>query len=358
MEQSAGAAALAVENVRSGLVESVHRVMATVTDAAGRMVASAGGQERSVWWRSAAKPFQAMPLLEDGAADALGLTDEELALACASHSSEPRHREVAARMLARIGLDESALACGPHPPLGAAVHDAALREGLSLTPVWSNCSGKHAGMLALAHHHGWPAEGYERAGHPVQERVARSVREWSGAKPEEIRLGVDGCTAVCFALPLARMATAYARLAAGESPAGARMRDAMLAHPALVAGAGRFCTDLMEAWPGEVIAKVGAEGVYSAALVRMKLGIALKVESGDARAASVALAAVIQQVLRHLAPGLAADFPSGRLDRHVAPEIRNTRGAVTGVWRVAGQLQFPAPVGAATMNASAAHEVG
>ena len=358
MTQSAGAASMAVESIRSGLVESVHRVSVAVADASGAVVANAGDQARCVWWRSAAKPFQAMPLLEDGAADALGLADEELALACASHSSEPRHRAIAGRMLQRLGLDEAALACGPHPPLGAAVHEAALREGVSPTPLWSNCSGKHAGMLALAHHHGWPAEGYQRAGHPVQERITRSILEWSGAPPDELRLGVDGCTAVCFALPLARMATAYARLGSGTSPAAARMRDVMLAHPGLIGGTGRFCTDLMEAWPGEIIAKVGAEGVYSATLPRMKLGIALKVESGDARAAPVALIAVVRQLLAKLAPGLAPEFPAARLDRYVSPEIRNTRGGVTGVLRVSGELQFLAPSGAGTMNALVSNGVG
>ena len=358
MKTLAGPAGMAVESVRSGLVESAHRVAAAVADASGTLVASTGDPDSVVWWRSAAKPFQAVPLIEDGAADALGLDDEELALACASHSSEPRHRVIAERMLRRLDLDEGALACGPHPPLGAAVHEGVLRDGVQPTPVWSNCSGKHAGMLALARHHGWPTDGYERAGHPVQDRIVRSIMTWSGAGPDELRLGVDGCTAVCFALPLVRMATAYARLGAGTSPALARVRDAMLAYPGLIAGMGRPCTDVMEAWPGEIIAKVGAEGVYSATLPRLRLGIALKVESGDARAAPVALVAIVRQLLARLAPGLAAEFPAAKLDRYVTPEVRNTRGAVTGVMRVSGALEFSAPSGAATMNASASHGVG
>lgn len=357
MNPSAGAATMAVESVRSGLVESVHRVAIAVTDSSGALVASAGDPLAVAWWRSAAKPFQALPLVEDGAADALGLDDEELALACASHSSEARHRAIAARMLRRLGLGEEALACGPHPPLGAAVQEALVRDGVQPTPIWSNCSGKHAGMLALARHHGWPVQGYERAGHPVQERIVRSILAWSDAGRDELRLGVDGCTAVCFALPLTRMATAYARLAAGTSAAGARIRDAMLAHPGLIAGTGRPCTDIMEAWPGEIITKVGADGIYSAALPRLRLGLALKVESGDGRAAPVALVAVVRQLLARVAPGLAAEFPPASLDRYVSPEIRNTRGAVTGVMRVSGELRFHAPSGAATMNAPVSHEV-
>ena len=352
MNQTTGSARVAVESVRSGLVESVHPVAVAVSDAAGAVLASSGDPNQLVWWRSAAKPFQAIPLIEDGAADALGLDDDEIALACASHSSEPRHRAIAERMLRRIGLGEDALACGPHPPLGGEPLEATLRDGIRPTPLWSNCSGKHAGMLALAHHHGWEPEGYERAGHPVQERIARSVMAWTGASPDEIRLGVDGCTVVCFALPLARMAAAYARLAAGTSPAAARIRDAMLRHPGLVAGVRRPCTEIMEAWPGEIIAKVGAEGVYSAALPRLGVGVALKVESGDARAAPIALVAVVRQILERLAPGLAAEFPVARLAPYTAPEIRNTRGAVTGVLRAVGELNFAAPSGAFPMMAS------
>lgn len=343
---------LVVESVRSGLVESVHPVAAVACDRSGTVVATAGDHSRPVWWRSAAKPFQAIPLVEDGAADALGLDQEELALACASHSSEPRHREIAERMLARAGVTEAALACGPHPPLGAAAQQELLRGGAQPGPVWSNCSGKHAGMLLLAVHHGWPTDGYERAGHPVQDRIVRSVLEWSGADADELRLGVDGCTAVCFALPLARMATAYARLGAGITPAAVRVRDAMLAQPGLVAGDGRPCTEVMEAWPGEIIAKVGAEGVYSAALPRLGIGLAVKVASGDARAAPLALVATVRRLLARLAPGMAEEFPAARLDRYVTPEIRNTRNAVTGVLRVAGDLRFSAPAGALRMTAS------
>jgi L-asparaginase II len=346
-------AGLAVETVRSGLVESRHPVAVAVTDVSGAVIASTGDLSRQIWWRSAAKPFQALPLVEDGAADALGLTTEELALACASHSSEPRHREVAARMLGRIGATEAALACGPHPPMNTAVYEAMLRDRQAATPLWSNCSGKHAGMLLLASFHGWPLEGYERAGHPVQERILRAVLDWTGAAPGEVRLGVDGCTAVCFAVRLERMATAYARLGAGRTPAAVRIRDAMLAHPGLVAGEGRPCTDLMEAWPGEIIAKIGAEGVYSAALPRLGLGIALKVESGDMRAAAVALIGVVQQLLARLAPGLAGEFPAGRLERHSAPAVRNTRGEATGVMRAVGGLRFSVPAGAPPVTASA-----
>ena len=327
-----------VESTRGDLVESVHQVSAAVTDASGRLIASAGRPELVTFWRSAAKPFQAMPLVEDGAADAFGLGAEELALACASHSSERIHLDVVERFLRRIGCEERELACGPHPPLGVAVAEMVARTGMTLTPRWSNCSGKHAGMLALARHRGWQTEGYEKAGHPVQERMLDEVERWTGVPRAHIGLGVDGCTAVCFALPLRGMATSYARFATSDEPAAARIRLAMMEHPHLIAGAGRFCTQLGLVWPGGVIAKVGAEGVYSAALPGTGHGIALKVEDGDMRAAPAALLAVLRQLLGRMDPA-GAERLAPLVPRAELP-TRNTRGAVTGVLRAAGELRF------------------
>ena len=181
--------AFRIEATRGELVESVHQVSVAVTDAHGALVAEAGDPALVTYWRSAAKPFQALPLLQDGAAAAFDLSDEELALACASHSSEPMHLALTDRFLARIGASESDLACGPHTPLGAEVAEAAARSGVPITPRWSNCSGKHAGMLALALHHGWPTKGYERLGHPVQERIVAEVARWTGVPASGIGYG-------------------------------------------------------------------------------------------------------------------------------------------------------------------------
>ncbi|HEU5050540.1 MAG TPA: asparaginase [Gemmatimonadales bacterium] len=327
-----------VESTRGDLVESVHRVSVAVVDADGRLVASAGDPDMVTFWRSAAKPFQALPLLADGAADAFGLDDEELALACASHSSERMHLEVAARFLRKIGAAEEDLACGPHPPLGSAVAEMVARTGLSLTPRWSNCSGKHAGMLALARHRGWETPGYERLGHPVQERMLVEVERWTGVPRSAMHLAVDGCTAVCFGLPLRGMALSYARLARSRDPGAERLRRAITGHPALIAGTGRFCTELMAAWPGGVIAKVGAEGVYSAALLDAALGIAVKVEDGDMRTAPVALMGVLSALADRLpAEGQAA---LERLASRGRLPTRNTRGEVTGYLACAGELRY------------------
>ena len=331
---------LRVEATRGELVESVHPVAAAVVDAEGRLRAASRDPELVTWWRSAAKPFQALPLVEDGAADRFGLSEEELALATASHSSEPRHLELISGILEKVGIGEEALACGIHTPLSAAVAAAVGRGAVVMTPRWSNCSGKHAGMLALAKHRGWPLAGYQSAGHPVQDRILGTIAEWTGAPCREIRLAVDGCTAVCFGLSLRRMAFGYARLAASEAAPARRVLGAMMAHPLVVGGTGRLCTDLMRAWPGRVAAKIGADGIHCAALPGPGFGIALKVEDGDMRASGVALLEILRQLLARLAPAEAAGFPSAALAGHARHEIRNTRGAPTGELRPAGALHF------------------
>lgn len=331
---------LCIESTRSGFVESVHPLSVAVVDADGTLVASAGNPELVTFWRSAAKPFQSLPLVQDGAADKFGYGSRELALACASHSSEPVHRELAASMLRAAGCLEEQLACGPHPPLSQAVADEVARSGSVLTSRWSNCSGKHAGLLALARHHGWPTEGYERAGHPVQERVLSEVSRWTGVARESIRLGVDGCTAVCFGLPLRAMATAYARFGMSGGSAARRLREAMWNHPELVAGTGRLCTELMGAGRGEVLAKVGAEGVYSAAVPSLGLGLTLKVEDGDMRCAPPALLAVLRQLFERLGAKRSLELALQGLAHHTEPPLRNTRGVVTGTLRPAGALRF------------------
>ena len=325
-----------VESTRGDLVESVHRVSAAVVDDSGRLLAAAGDPSLVTFWRSAAKPFQTIPLLADGAAEAFGLGSEELALACASHSSERVHLDVASRFLAKIGATEDQLACGPHPPLGPAVAEMVVRSGHALTPRWSNCSGKHAAMLALARHGGWDTNGYERLGHPVQERMIAEVERWTGVPRSKMRFGVDGCTAVCFGLPLDAMALSYARFAASADAAVQQVRHAMNAHPMLIAGSGRFCTEIMTAWPGGIIAKVGAEGVYSAALLEERIGVALKVEDGDMRSAPVALMGVLRALVTSGQGAKALDA----LARREQLPTRNTRGEVTGVLRPAGALRF------------------
>ena len=331
----------------------MHRISVAVVDSAGRLVARSGDPELRTYWRSAAKPFQALPVLADGAAERFALTDAEVALACASHSSEPAHVALAEEMLRKVGRTEADLACGPHVPLSPVMAATVAREGIHMSPAWSNCSGKHAAMLAISLHHGWPTQGYERLEHPLQQRILAEVSRWSGEPVESIGLGVDGCTAVSFALPLAAMAQAYARFGTTDDPAMVRIRSAMMAHPWLVAGTGRSCTDLMTALPGRLAVKLGADGIYSAVLLRSGLGMALKVEDGDMRASPAALVAILRDLAQRFEPDLAGALETPAVERHARLAIHSTRGQVTGYLQVVGGLQYETPVGVRTVMAEA-----
>ncbi len=329
-----------VESTRGGRVESVHRVSVAVVDRDGRLVASAGDPALVTFWRSAAKPFQAAAMVADGAADRFGFESRDLALACASHSSEPVHLETAAAMLKKLGQPESALACGPHQPLSAVVAEQVIRHDIAMSPRWSNCSGKHASMIALALNNGWPVAGYASTGHPVQARILSEVERWTDTAARDIALGVDGCTTVCFGLPLAAMALAYGRLAVTAEPSAQRLRDAMTLHPDLIAGEDRLETDLGRAVPGKAIAKVGADGIFCALLPEPGLGIALKVEDGDMRSSSPALLAVLRAIAERSAIGFDPDTLPPTVTRHAELPTVNTRGITTGVLRPAGGLGF------------------
>jgi len=331
-----------VEQLRGDLVEAVHDVHAAVLDARGRLVARAGDPDLVTFWRSAAKPIQALPLVEDGVADRFAFTSEELALVCASHSSEPGQVARVRELLGKIGCGERDLLCGPHPPLSEQVARDYATRGVRLTAVYSNCSGKHAGMLALARHHGWPTEFYTRPDHPVQQRCLREVSRWTDVPVAAIRTATDGCGVVCFGIALRAMALAYARLAIADF--GLRIADwkgggsirnpqsaivqSMMRHPDLIAGEGRPCTELMRAHPGRVVVKVGAEGVYCALLPRDGLGVAIKVADGHALASALALAAVLEQLGLRPRPASLTAWP-----------LLNTRGEPVGELRVNGGLE-------------------
>jgi L-asparaginase II len=329
---------LIVEVRRSGAVESLHRASVAVVDPGGRRVAWSGDASFPTFMRSAAKPFQAVPLVADGAVDRFAIDGAELALACASHNSEMAQVEIVRRLLDRVDLTEACLACGPHRPLALelAVRLPGEPAPTDLAPpgrLASNCSGKHVGMLALARTHGWDVQGYHASGHPVQERCKVEVGRWTDLSPDAIQEGVDGCGVVSFRVPLERMALGFARLGTSEDAAARAVRDAMLAHPQLVAGKNRLCTALMQAYPGQVVAKVGADGVYGVALPRRGLGLALKVEDGHARATMVALLAALEQL------GL-EPRPRDALPRFAEFPVINTRDEPVGVMRAAGRLSF------------------
>lgn len=324
-----------VEVRRGAVVESRHAVSIAVADGEGVLRATAGDAELVTFARSAIKPLQALPLVDDGVAETFGFGAAELALACASHSGEPYHVDVAQGMLRRIGLDEHALACGAHPPMHEVSAQRLRDMGRGPTRIHNNCSGKHAGMLALARVHDWPIAGYHEIDHPVQQRMLQELTRWSGVAPEDIAIAVDGCGVATFALPLSGMARAFGGLAAaarrGEN-APATIVRAMTTYPEYVGGTDRLCTELTRASAGRIVAKVGAEGVYCAAVPGAELGIALKVEDGAKRAAEPALLAVLHAL------GVLSDDEIGVLARFAEPVLCNTRRENVGELRAIVEL--------------------
>ena len=315
---------------RGETIESRHRVHAAVVDASDALVGAARDASLVTAWRSCAKPFQVMPLLTSGGFDRLRWDDDALALACASHGGEPEHVAIARRMLESIDLEEGDLACGPHEPLSPRGARIYRESGGRLSRLHNNCSGKHAAMLARARTGGWPEYGYEREEHPVQRSATEVVAEWTGIPSPQLIKAVDGCGVVVYGLPLENMARAYARLAAScargeEVPL--RIVEAMRSRPFLVGGTERFDSALIEETGGRVIAKVGAEGVHSVAVLDAGFGLAVKVEDGAQRAQYPA----VLRLLQYLGV-LPAQLPA-RLDELQRRPVRNTRGEVVGELR-------------------------
>jgi L-asparaginase II len=338
-----------VEATRGGIVESFHRGAYAVLDADGTLRASAGDIERPVFPRSAVKLLQALPLVESGAADALGLSNEELALACASHGGEPGHASTAAAMLAKAGVDDTALECGSHWPYQDEATRAMAALGGKPSALHNNCSGKHAGFVCLACGlHGGARgsalrgflRGYVQPDHPVMREVTASLQSCTGYNLDGAVAGVDGCGIPTYAVPLRHLAHAFARVASGtglrpaQAAAARRLRQAIAAAPWMVAGSGAFDTLAMQALGEQVCMKVGAEGVYCAALPELGYGIALKMDDGNnARAAEVAIAALLLKLL----PGL-GDEQAAPLRERVALPLRNRNGAEVGRLRAASAL--------------------
>lgn len=325
-----------VEVVRGALTESRHRGAVAVVDAEGAAVLALGDVARPVYPRSAVKPLQALPLIESGAADRFGA--EELALACASHGGEPAHVAVAERMLARAGLDVGALECGAHWPSHQASAQALARAGGAASALHNNCSGKHAGFLCVACVMGVDHHGYGKAAHPVQREVRAAIESLTGVGLSADTCGIDGCSIPTFAVPLDRLAQAFARfgtgrgLAPARAKAAARLRAACTAQPYFVAGTGRFCTEIMKLFGARVLVKTGAEGVFCGALPEQGIGIALKCDDGATRAAEVAMATMIEKFLPMSEEERAA------LARFVRPTLRNWNGTEVGGLRPTREL--------------------
>jgi L-asparaginase II len=315
-----------VELTRGESVESIHRGAVAIVDSEGRIRAALGDVEQPICPRSSLKPIQALPFVESGAADAFALTDEHVALACASHSGEPMHTERVAQWLEHLGLSQADLACGPHPVRFEPAWHAMIARVEQPTRIHNNCSGKHAGFLTVARHWDIAISGYEDPRHPVQQAVAGVLRDLCGVS--DLPSVVDGCAAPNFFVPLAAFARALARLASPEALAPSRARaarrmvSAMVHHPELVSGTGRACSILMRSCSGRAAVKAGAEGVYAAIIPSLGLGAAIKIDDGAGRAAETAIASVL-----HSMNVLGHDIAAGEILR--APVV-NTRGTKVG----------------------------
>lgn len=315
-----------VDVVRGGIVESSHRLHIAVCDAAGFVVASLGDPTCQTYYRSAAKPLQALPLVEEGIADRFGITPAELALCCASHEGESVHLAGVRSILQKAGAHESFLHCGPHPPLGEEAARKLASAGVEPAPIHNNCSGKHAGMVALAIGMGWDPRDYHAAEHPVQQRMLAEIVRWTALDARRIATGIDGCGVTCFGVPLDVMAASFARFAeaACREDGPRRIVEAMTSHPLMVGGSGRACTDIMRVAGDSVFVKLGAEGVYGGALRGRGIGFAIKVEDGGRRAVEVAVVHLLAEL------GVIGSDELDALRGHGRPEVRNTRGEVVG----------------------------
>ncbi|SEB84204.1 asparaginase [Paenibacillus sp. GP183] len=331
-------AAQLVHVYRGPLIESKHYGHIAVVDLSGNVLHGLGDPRHVTFVRSSSKPLQAIPVVESGAADRYQFSQADLALCCASHNGEQRHTDRVMDMLARIGVPHEALQCGTHAPRDQDNYKKLIRSGGELTPIYNNCSGKHTGMLTLASHLGADLSSYRDIDHPVQVLMRSAVADMTDMPAEDIVIGIDGCGVPVFGVPLDRLALAFAKL---SDPSGQpeprrqaleRITAAMMAHPEMVGGKDRFCTDLMSALPGRIIGKAGAEGVYAAGLMGEGIGIAVKVDDGNARAAYPTVVAILEQL------GYLGEADLKALEAHRVPSIQNAREEIIGKLQVAFSL--------------------
>lgn len=346
----------AVVTYRDASIENVHNAHIAVVDANGTVLYSFGDPARMTLARSAAKPAQALAVVEAGAFDRFALDEADLALMCASHSSEDRHIERARSMLAKVQAQESDLRCGGHVPISDAVYRAWVKRDFEPTAVCSNCSGKHVGMLGGAQALGAAIDGYHLPDHPMQASVKRVVAQLCGLPDEGVQWGIDGCNLPTPAFPLDKLAYLYAQLAhaadttnattnandADATPraqALARIYRAMTRHPELVAGEGRYCTALMRAFEGQLVGKLGADACYGVGVRASEqtrklgaegaIGISVKVADGNV----AAMYMLVSELLARLDIGTPAQ--RSQLAAFHQPKMLNTRGVKIG------HVEFP-----------------
>lgn len=319
--------------IRGETVESVHAGHVCILDGEGNIVASVGDPSTVTYFRSASKPLQLIPCITSGAADAFGFTEEEIALACGSHSGEPQHLRVAGQMLDKAGLSLDDLKCGVHAPFNEAESHRLIAAGYKPTQLHNNCSGKHAAMLAFAKHIGADLTAYDLPDNRIQKRILRCIADFTGVPEGDIAIGIDGCAAPNFAVSVRSMAMSFINLIApGRFPeptreACLRIVRSMIAYPELIGGSIRLDTQLMQAASGRIISKVGADGVWLCGVLPCEkyptgLGIALKIADGDDYRARPVLAV---EILRRLGV-----LNSGDLAEISPMWIKSRRGDIVG----------------------------
>jgi len=309
---------------RGEVEEGLQRGHLAAVDAGGVLVAAAGDPGRQTYFRSCAKPFQAIAALRTGIVQGFGLTSEHVAIICASHNGEPRHVAVVRDLLSHAGIDESALQCGAHWPYDESAASVVRRQMVEPLAVFNNCSGKHSGMLAAARVLQAPLETYLEPSHPVQQRMRQVVEEFTGIAAADVVYGIDGCSAPNAAVPLSAMARSFARLVTSDDAAARTAVEAMTTHPFLVGGTKRFDTALMEVTNGRLLAKGGAAGAHCTADRRSGVGLALKLEDVDGTWVSAAVMAALTDL------GWLAPAEQQALDRYAHPTLRNHKGLEVG----------------------------
>lgn len=327
---------------RGDFIESSHDLHIAVVHANGNVLATYGDPSRLTFARSSMKPLQVLPVVTSGAAETFGITGRELSLFCASHSGEPFHREAVAGVLEKLKLPEEALQCGTHIPRDHESYLKLVKEGKELTPYYSNCSGKHAGMLTACTHQEMDIDTYREVSHPYQQQIIDTIADVSAFDRDSIATSVDGCGVPVHRLPLNHVALGFARLATSDSwkegedsvkDALESVRHAMTTYPEMVAGTDRFDTDLMKAFGGRIVAKGGAEGVHCFGDMETGIGVALKVEDGNSRATSVASMEVMRQL------GIGTEDVWKKLENHAYVPVSNARKESIGVIKPYFQLQ-------------------
>jgi len=309
---------------RANVLESIHTGEAAVVDGTGKLLFHTDQPDGHIFARSTLKPFQALPLLSSGAADSYHLTNEELAVICGSHNGEPVHVQTVRNLLKRTGLSEEQLLCGTHKPLDETAADTALAGGVKFTPVYNNCSGKHTGMLLAAKQQRIPLENYVQAEHPLQQQIKHLVSELTGRS--DFHTGIDGCSLPTYYLTLREIAMLFQKLGEPGDTHFAWIFNAMNGCPYLVAGQRRFDTAIMEACPGTIVSKIGAEGVRGLTVRygNASYGIAVKAHDGAWRATAPMMLTILESL-----GWITADVLSALSDHH-RPVRKNHRGLKVG----------------------------